>query len=322
MSRCRRSLIPFGPASRGLALLALAVFGPVPAVASAASISAACSGTKGDGASLAGAITLANSDPGTDTVVLGAGCTYTLTSVNNYWYGPNGLPAISSDVTIEGNGATITRSPFAPDFRLFFVGADPASPDTLGYASPGPGRLTLRDVTLSGGIAQGGGSDRGGGGAGMGGAIFSQGFVAIDHSTVTGNLAQGGASTEMSVAGGSGGGIGTGAGTNGGGFGTGSFGGGAGGSGGGDTTGGGGGGGGFATTEGGGAATQSSPPGQGGGPQTGLGGAGGAPTGVNTSGGAPGDGAGGGGGGGIVTGSPTNFAAGGAGGAFGEGGAY
>ena len=72
------------------------------------------------------------------------------------------------------------------------MGADPASPDTAGYVSPGPGRLTLRDVTLADGLAKGGDSFLGGGGAGMGGAIFSQGTVLIERSTLTGNVARGG----------------------------------------------------------------------------------------------------------------------------------
>ncbi|MGH2875244.1 MAG: hypothetical protein ACRDNJ_12290, partial [Solirubrobacteraceae bacterium] len=120
---------------------ALALGGPGVSRA-AAPIPAACSGTKGDVASLVAAIDLANSSPGADTVTLGAGCTYTLTAIDNYWYGPNGLPAIASDVTVEGNGATITRSLLAPDMRLFFVGADPGSSETPGYVSPGAGRLT------------------------------------------------------------------------------------------------------------------------------------------------------------------------------------
>lgn len=33
-------------------------------------------------------------------VALSPGCTYTLTAAENNWYGPNGLPAIASDITI------------------------------------------------------------------------------------------------------------------------------------------------------------------------------------------------------------------------------
>ncbi|HEY4896229.1 MAG TPA: hypothetical protein VII01_09075 [Solirubrobacteraceae bacterium] len=83
---------------------------------------------------------------------------------------------------LPANGAAIARSG-ALAFRLLFVGADPASPGTEEYVSPGPGVLRLRDVTLTGGLAQGGASIEGGGGAGMGGAIFSQGTVIIERST-------------------------------------------------------------------------------------------------------------------------------------------
>jgi hypothetical protein len=43
------------------------------------------------------------------TVVLRSGQSYSLTSIDNYWFGADGLPPISSTVTIAGNGATITR---------------------------------------------------------------------------------------------------------------------------------------------------------------------------------------------------------------------
>lgn len=47
--------------------------------------------------------------------------TYTLTQPENWWYGPTGLPEITSDITVNGHGATITRSsaPGIPKFRLF-----------------------------------------------------------------------------------------------------------------------------------------------------------------------------------------------------------
>ena len=216
---------------RVLAFGILAVLAVPAGSASAATFTAACSGTTGDPASLVAAITSANAAGGSNTVQLSAGCTYTLTAVNNNWYGPDGLPAIASEMTIEGNGATIARFASAPRFRFFFVGADIANGNTSNYVSPGPGRLTLTDVTLSGGLAKGGDSDEGGGGAGMGGAIFSQGTVIIDASTLTGNTAQGGASGNPGVGAG-GGGIGTDADAGGsfdslgGGFGAGSFGGG------------------------------------------------------------------------------------------------
>ncbi len=286
-----------------------------PGVADGATFTAGCAGSTGDVASLVAAINAANAAAGADTVQLGGGCTYTLTAVDNNWYGPTGLPAIASDITIEGNGATIARSLVAPRFRLFFVGADPANLQTSNYVSPGPGRLTLRDLTLAGGLAKGGDSNLGGGGAGMGGAIFSQGTVIIDRSTLTDNTAQGGASGNTSLGGG-GGGIGDDAAAGGaagtaGGFGMGSFGGGTGGLA--QAATGGGGGAGFRATENGNASTASGA-GAGGGPLTGMGGGGGA-------GGAGGDGGGGGGGGATFGGRGGGFGGGGlGGGAIGGGG--
>jgi hypothetical protein len=189
--------------------------GLIPLVAAASAraqtFTTTCTGTTGDPHSLVLAIGFANLTGGSNVVQLGAGCTYTLTAPNNYWYGPDGLPAITSNITIAGNGATIARSQAAgtPPFRLFFVGADPAGATTKNYVSPGAGVLTLQDVTVTGGLAKGGDSDGGGGGAGMGGAIFNQGTVLIENTTLTGNTAQGGSSVMADgVAGPGGGGIG------------------------------------------------------------------------------------------------------------------
>jgi Divergent InlB B-repeat domain len=282
--------------------------------ASAATFTAACAGSAGDASSLIAALASANSTAGADTVQLGQGCTYTLTAVDNHWYGPNGLPPITSSITVEGNGSTIERSSAmaTPPFRLFYVAADPANPNTFDYIVPagsssGGGQLTLRDLTLSGGFAKGGDSDGGGGGGGFGGAIFNQGIVVIEDATLSDNTAQGGSAIDSS-AGPSGGGIGSSS-TSAlaGGFGPGTFAGASGGSG----AGGGGGGAGFATGESG-TPTANASGGGGGGPATGLGGAGAA--GSAGAAGAAGDGSGG--GGGSSTGAVVG---GGAGGAFGEG---
>ncbi len=138
----------------------------------ATSVPVACNTTD-----LKAAIDTANATSGPDTLQLAPGCTYTLTTPDNHWYGPNGLPEIASDITVEGNGSTIERSSAGgtPEFRLLYVGADPADADTFNYPSPGAGRLVLREVSLRGGFAKGGDSTGGGGGAGMGGAIFNQG---------------------------------------------------------------------------------------------------------------------------------------------------
>lgn len=64
---------------------------------------------------------------GDDTIVIPAAqAIQTLSVVNNTAgsLGANGLPQITSTITIEGNNALIQRSPSptAPDFRLFYVG--------------------------------------------------------------------------------------------------------------------------------------------------------------------------------------------------------
>jgi hypothetical protein len=208
---------------------------------------------------------------------------------------------------VEGNGATIERSSADTlPFRLLFVGADPTDPDTFGYATPGAGVLTLRDLTLRGGLGKGGDAIvGGGGGAGMGGAIFNQGEVTLERVTITNSVARGGNGGSASGVG-PGGGIGSDAGStansSGGGFGVGfvGFGGGSGGSN-------SGGGGGFRAEDNGfpGVAPLA---GDGGGPATGLGGRGGAAAGTPGMGG---NGAGGG--------TPTSAIS-GAGGDFGRGG--
>src|SRR5262249_25123340 len=52
--------------------------------------------------------------------------------------------------------------------------------------------LTLMDLTLSGGKAQGGSAGHGGAAAGMGGAIFNLGTLNLINSTLSGNTATGG----------------------------------------------------------------------------------------------------------------------------------
>jgi hypothetical protein len=92
----------------------------------------------GNVAELIVAINDANANPGADTINLAAASTYTLTATND---GDNGLPVITSEITINGNGATIARSSAVgtPNFRIFRVAAD--------------GNLTLNDLTVENGFA-------------------------------------------------------------------------------------------------------------------------------------------------------------------------
>ncbi|HET7675712.1 MAG TPA: hypothetical protein VFL54_09345, partial [Gammaproteobacteria bacterium] len=185
----------------GIGLLAILSLPMKPAVASVIAVSAG-DVTKGDsnGCSLIDAITAANQSTTTNMTVAGcvpigtpnggdggtyttgtviklAAGTYTLTQVNNSWYGANGLPAIATDITIVGDpdGSVIERSTAAgtPTFRFFFVGG---GQPLAGYNPP------------AGAPA----NDLGGGAAGMGGAIYNQGVLLLKGATLADNQALGG----------------------------------------------------------------------------------------------------------------------------------
>src|SRR5262249_47121656 len=117
------------------------------------------------------AIQNANNNPGTPTTItLAANTTFDFTSANNSTNGANALPVITANITIVGNGDTIERSGTAA-FRLFDVASG--------------GSLTLENLTLTGGLAQGTGVAAGGG------AIFSWGRLNRRGVTVKGNIGQG-----------------------------------------------------------------------------------------------------------------------------------
>lgn len=99
---------------------------------------------------LIGHINQANSTAGPDVINLYPNCVYTLTQVDNsVMVGStkvyNGLPAITSEITIQGNNATIEiqKDPGEPRFGHFYV--DPS------------GDLELYDLTLKNGLRQLGG---------------------------------------------------------------------------------------------------------------------------------------------------------------------
>lgn len=103
---------------------------------------------------------------GADTITLPAGSTQSLTEAHN---ADNGLPVVASQITIQGNGSTITGipSPSFGDFRILAVGA--------------AGNLTLNNCTITRGNAYylpGGG----GGIANLGGTLT------LNSSTVSNNI--------------------------------------------------------------------------------------------------------------------------------------
>jgi len=150
-----------------LAVFALALAGTASA---SASINVAC----GDSTGLINAINTANTSGG-GSVNLAPGCTYPLTSA---FSGEDGLPAVMTPITVNGNGSTIAGND--TDFRVFEVDG------------PG-GKLTLQSVTITGGNVPD-----------FGGGILDDGArLTLNRSVVTGNTA--GMDTPMG--GGIGGGI-------------------------------------------------------------------------------------------------------------------
>ena len=162
----------------GLAVLALSARGQAGQIIDVAD---------NDVAGLITAIQTLNANGG-GSIDLASGGTYSVTQPSDWWYGPNAFPAIASSITINGNGATISRASGSPKFRFFYVSG--------GFSTLSAGSLTLNDLTLSAGLAQGGsggnGFGAGGGGAGMGGAIYNQGTTTLNSVTFTSNAALGG----------------------------------------------------------------------------------------------------------------------------------
>ncbi len=137
------------------------------------------------------AVTAANTDtasgatPGecaaglfSDTVVLTGDVTLTVVDNTPGGNGPNGLPRVSSDVTVDGAGFTVERDSGAPLFRFFYV--------DIGAS------LTLDSITLTGGRVTGQN-------VGTGGAVRTFGTLVINDSTLTGNQAHAGGAVSTSA---------------------------------------------------------------------------------------------------------------------------
>ena len=127
-------------------------------------------------------------DPGYDA---GTGIyTIALSTIGDGTFGPSAL-LIDKALTIDGGANKITISRGASgSLRLFHINSG--------------GNLTLRNVTVSNGLAQGGSSAWGGAAAGLGGAIVNAGTLTIDRCTLSGNKAQGGSNNAPFTTGGGG----------------------------------------------------------------------------------------------------------------------
>ena len=120
------------------------------------------------------AIVAANTSGG-GVINLASGCTYSLTSANNTLpgIGANGLPVITTPITINGGGGTLIAGNNS-NFRILAISGQTG------------GSLTLNGITITGGNISGDGP------AGFGGGILNlAGTLTLDHSVVTGNTASG-----------------------------------------------------------------------------------------------------------------------------------
>jgi uncharacterized repeat protein (TIGR01451 family) len=151
-------------------------------------------------AELIALIQAANLDAAPDTINLVAGTTYTLTAPTlesttalvstafNQPVGATGLPFITSPITINGNGATLTRDAMAEAFRFFYIprGSNIGVPATSTFDS----RLILNDLTITNGLTESPGANDGI--RTDGGVLYNiGGTVIINNSTLDSNFAFG-----------------------------------------------------------------------------------------------------------------------------------
>ena len=139
--------------------------------------------------SLREAIVAANTDAavdacpagsGADTVTLASGATYALSiSVADASLGATGLPTVTSDITLQGNGSTIRRA--SGTFRILRI----ASGATLVLDN-----LTIREGLVE--IISG---------SGYGGGIYNQGTLTLTNSAVRANTLTANGSTTTAFSG-------------------------------------------------------------------------------------------------------------------------
>lgn len=148
-------------------LLLMVVTWLTPQAAFAASL------TAGNAAELISAINQANSNPDADTILITANITLTAAYENDADYGSTGLPVLSTNITIEGQGYAIQRDESANGFRIMRVSST--------------GVVTLNNLTVQFGSVTGATASCGD----CGGGIYNDGNLHIQHSYVTNNSADG-----------------------------------------------------------------------------------------------------------------------------------
>ncbi len=125
---------------------------------------------RGNVSRLINVINRANQTPAHDTIRL-TDSNYNLNRVNNRTDGPNGLPSITSPITIHGHGARIRRTNEGdPFFRIFHV-------STSGF-------LTLDNVIIEGGSHGDDGTARG---PEYGSAVLNRGLLNLNRAVVRRN---------------------------------------------------------------------------------------------------------------------------------------
>jgi hypothetical protein len=134
---------------------------------------------------LIAAINMANSSGTPTTITLTPNINFAFQFADNFNVGLNALPVITGNITIVGSGGDFLTRTSTTAERFFDVAPS--------------GTLTLQNLTLEGGVAQGTGQ------AAQGGAIFTGGTLNLSNVTVQNNVAQGTSGTNAGGANGAGG---------------------------------------------------------------------------------------------------------------------
>lgn len=173
-------------------LSAVSLLAAQPALSATITVDSLSGGTGGPSCSLRDAITAANTDApvagcaagsGADVIVLSVSGVIPLTEADNTTQGANGLPVILGDITIDGNGATILRD---PGLTCTLDGVTDVGEFRIAHVANG-GSLTLNDITLVNGCADGAGF------GGWGGAllVWANANLVADGVTISDSQAYG-----------------------------------------------------------------------------------------------------------------------------------